>query len=135
MKITFTDEMVFSFDRPNLCLVGNENDFRKLAEAILDLTDVSKPYSIELSSLDFMEYDGEEKRILFLSKSGSKKLGILNEVGELIFELDPRYWERLFKYFVLMSWYKRTYYLNEYENCLDDLLLEQECNFICSSGF
>lgn len=135
MRITFTNEMVFSFEGPNLCLLGNEKDFRELAESILELTDISKSDSIELSSLKFIEYDGERKSIFFISKEGANSLGILTKDDKLIFELDPRYWERLFRYFVLMSWYKRTYYLNADENCLDDLLLEQECNFICSSGF
>jgi len=135
MKIDFTNEMVFSFEGPNLCLLGNENDFRKLAESILDLTDATRSCSIDLLKLDFVEVEGIKKNILFSSNKGAKLLGKLNSNGELIFELDTRYWERLFKYFILMSWYKRTYYLNADENCLDDLDLEQECNFICSSGF
>lgn len=126
--------MIFGFNGPNLCLLGNENDFKQLAQLVAELTDNSRSISIELSTLEFMEYDGEEKPVLFISKKGANHLGILRD-DKLIFELDPRNWERLFKYFVLMSWNKCTYYLNEYENCLDDLLLEQECNFICSSGF
>ena len=135
MKVEFTHETVFSFEGPNLCLLGNEIDFRKLSEAILDLTDVTKPHVIELMGLNFIQNIGEEMRIIFSSKKNSNQLGTFKNHKELIFELDATCWERLFKYFVLMSWNKRTYYLNAYEDCLSDLNLEQECNFICSSEF
>lgn len=135
MKVDFTHEMIFSFEGPNLCLLGNENDFRKLAESLVDLTDVSQTCTVDLLSLDFIQNEGEEKNIFFSSKKGANKLGFFSGESELVFELDPKYWERLFKYFVLMSWYKRTYYLNTNEDCLIDLNLEQDCNFICSSEF
>src|SRR5688572_14981876 len=135
MKVAFTNETVFSFGGPNLCFLGNELDFRSLAESIVDLTDGSKSRLIELINLNFIEIEGEQKRIIFSSKLNANKLGTYDNNGALLFELDPRYWERLFKYFVLMSWYKRTYYLNIDENCLDDLDLIQEYNFICSSAF
>jgi hypothetical protein len=135
LKINFTTTRVFGFDGPNLCLLGNEEDFLKLAKGIRDLTALGLTKSIDILDFDFITKDGEDKDILFLSKDGSKSLGVFDNVGKLLFELDPRYWERIFKYFVFMSWAKSTYYLNAYENCLDDLELEQECNFICSSEF
>jgi hypothetical protein len=135
MKVIFTHEMIFSFEGPNLCLLGNESDFRKLAESIVEFTDVSQSCTVDLLSLDFIQYEGEEKSIFFSSKKEANKLGFFASESELVFELDPKYWERLFRYFVLMSWYKRTYYLNAIEDCLFDLNLEQDCNFICSSGF
>lgn len=134
LKVEYTKEMVFSFDGPNLCLLGNEEDFLQLAKAISDLTGASG-ISIQLLKLSFIEETGEDKEIIFSSKADAKLLGVFDKDEKLIFELDPKYWERLFKYFVLMSWQKSTYYLNSYENCLSDLELEQECNFICSSQF
>ncbi|KYP13826.1 hypothetical protein [Flavihumibacter sp. CACIAM 22H1] len=134
LKVDFTNEMVFSFDGPNLCLLGNENDFLQLAKSISDLTGASG-INIELLKLQFVTNTGDDKEIFFKSKSGSKLLGVFDKENKLVFELDPRYWERIFKYFILMSWKKSTYYLNEYESCLRDLELEQECNFICSSEF
>lgn len=133
LKVDFTNDMVFSFEGPSLCLLGNENDFLLLAKSISDLTGASG-IIIDLLKLDFVTNTGDEKRVFFKSKSGSKLLGVFDH-DELVFELDPHYWERIFKYFILMSWKKSTYYLNEYENCLSDLELEQECNFICSSEF
>jgi hypothetical protein len=135
MQVDFTNETVFSFGGPNLCLLGNEVDFRKLAESILDLTDSTRSFSMDLMSLDFVKNTGEAKRIVFSSKKNAVQFGTFNNNNELIFELDPKYWERLFKFFVLMSWYKRTYYLNVDEDLLSDLELDQDCNFICSSGF
>lgn len=135
MKIDFTNEMVFSFEGPNLCLLGNELDFKKFAESIVDLTNTLKEIDIEILKLDFVNINGEEKDIIFSSKKDGNKLGVFNDRSQLVFELDWRYWERLFKYFVLMSWDKKTYYLNSNENCLDDFELEQKCNFICSSEF
>jgi hypothetical protein len=91
---------------------------------------------MELSSLDFVENIGEYKSVVFSNKSNANSLGVFHkETGALLFELDVSYWDRLFRYFILMSWNKSTYYLNTYENCLDDLDLDQECNFICSSEF
>jgi len=73
--------------------------------------------------------------IIFSSESETNLLGKIEASGEVMYRLDPRYWERLFKYFVFLSWDKRTYYLNYYEDCLSDLNLEQEINLICSSEF
>ena len=136
MKADFTYEMVFSFEGPNLCLLGNEEDFKKIATAILELTIPNKPHDVELLRLDFIENIGRKINIIFSSRPKSKYLGkILNNGEVLIFELDARYWERIFKYFVLMTWAKKTYYLNTNEDCLLDLELDQECNLICSSEF
>lgn len=134
LKVEFTNELVFSFDGPNLCLLGNEEDFLQLAKAISDLTGASG-ISVQLLQFSFAVRTGEDKEIIFSSKNDAKLLGVFDKDEKLVFELDPKYWERLFKYFVLMSWQKSTYYLNAYENCLSDLGLEQECNFICSSQF
>lgn len=135
LKVDFTNETVFSFEGPNLCLLGNEDDFLQLSKSISDLTGANG-IIIDLLKLNFITKVGEDKRIIFTSKNGSKSLGVFdNNNKDLVFELDYRYWERIFKYFVFMSWKKSTYYLNEYENCLSDLELKQECNFICSSEF
>ncbi len=134
LKADFTNETVFSFEGPNLCLLGNEDDFLELSKSISDLTGANG-ITIDLLKLDFITKVGEDKRIIFASGNGSKSLGIFDHNKDLVFELDCRYWERIFKYFVFMSWKKCTYYLNEYENCLSDLELMQECNFICSSEF
>lgn len=134
LQVDLTDETVFSFEGPNLCLLGQEDDFLKLSKSVIDLTG-SNGITIDLLNLDFATKVGQDGQILFASKSGSKSLGIFVDSDILLFELDQRYWERLFKYFILMSWKKTTYYLNEYENCLSDLGLKQECNFICSSEF
>jgi hypothetical protein len=133
MKVDLTNEVVFSFDGPNFCLLGDEDDFMKLSKSIVDLTAMSGS-QVEILKLDFVTKLGGENEIVFASKTKSKYLGIFRQ-GILLFELDPAYWERIFKYFVLMSWEKSTYYLNAYENCLSDLDLQQECNFICSSAF
>lgn len=134
MKVHFTNKMVFGFNGPNLCLLGNENDFLNLAKTISPLTG-ENGLNIKLNSLNFVRIDGEPKDIIFSSKEKSNLLGVFDDGGRLIFELDYRYWERIFKYFILMSWKKSTYYLNEYENYLNDLELIQDCNFICSSEF
>ena len=135
MKVDYTEEMVFSFDGPNLCLLGNEEDFKRLALSLLDLTIPNERHTLLLKDLDFLENVGKESQIIFSSKPDSNLLGKLDINGNLFFELDPRYWERIFKYFALMSWEKRTYYLNQNEDCLIDLQLLQECNLICSSKF
>jgi hypothetical protein len=134
LKVEFTHDMVFSFGGPNLCLLGNEEDFLQLAKAVSPLTGASG-ITINLLQLDFVSKVGEDKDICFISKTGGDAVGRFDEQGNLLFELDLRYWERLFKYFVFMSWRKCTYYLNADEDCLSDLDLEQECNFICSSEF
>ena len=134
LKVDFTNEVIFSFEGPNLCLLGNEDDFLQLSKSISILTGASG-ITIDLLKLNFITKVGDDKNIIFASKSGSKLLGVFDNRENLLFELDPRYWERLFKYFILMSWSKKTYYLNAYENCLCDLELKQNCNFICSSEF
>src|SRR5687768_10714896 len=119
MRIDLTDEIVFSFLGPNLCILGNEEDFKKLASTILDLTIPNSNNSIELSKLNFIALEGKRANIVFSSKLGSKVLGKFDQKYEtLTFELDPRYWERIFKYFILMTWGKKTYYLNANEDCL-----------------
>lgn len=134
MKLDYTNETVFSFDGPNLCLLGNEADFLQLAKSIVDLTG-KNGVSIDLLDLDFVESVGEQIRVIFSSKKDSKNLGVWDNDSTLLFELDYRLWNRLFKYFILMSWEKSTYYLNEYESYLSDLELSQDSNFICSSEF
>ena len=74
MKIEFTNKMSFGFEGPNLCLLGNEIDFRKFAEVILDLTIPNREYKIEISSLDFMNNVGERKQVFFLSKNNNEAL-------------------------------------------------------------
>ena len=133
LKVDFTNETIFGFKGPNLCLLGNEDEFLQLSKSVSELTGTSG-IVIDLMKLSFVTKVGEDKKIIFTSKNKSKLLGFFNDEG-LLFELDPHYWDRLFKYFVFMSWGKKTYYLNEYENCLSDLELKQECNFICSSEF
>ncbi|TDW97635.1 hypothetical protein EDB95_5487 [Dinghuibacter silviterrae] len=135
MKVDLTYESVFGFDGPNLCLLGNEGDYAKLAKSISEFTAVTTCPSINIRSLDFVENEGLDKAIIFSSELGANTLGVFDNDQNLIFKLDPRIWERIFKYFVFMSWKKSTYYLNCYENALSDLDLIQECNFICSSEF
>jgi hypothetical protein len=106
----------------------------QLSKSISFLTGASG-ITIDLLKLNFITKVGDDKNIIFASKTGSKLLGVFDNSENLLFELDPRYWERLFKYFILMSWSKKTYYLNANENCLSDLELKQNCNFICSSEF
>lgn len=134
MRVDFTQEMVFGFSGPNLSLLGNEGDFKKMAQVIIDLT-VPNPNSIEITSLDFVQNTGDIIKVLFRSQPNGEKFGIFSESHVLVFELDDRYWERIFKFFVLMSWDKKTYYLNSFEDCLRDLPLDQECHLICSSEF
>jgi hypothetical protein len=135
MKIDYTNEMVFGFDGPNLCLLGTEKDFLQLAQTIVDLTSYQSNTEIEITKLNFIEVSGDPITLLFSSKRNSDKFGVFNESSILRFELDSKYWERIFKYFVFMSWEKRTYYLNSFEDALRDLPLEQECHLICSSEF
>lgn len=134
MKIDYTNDMVFSFTGPNLCLLGNETDFKNLAHFILDLTEPNAHKSISLLTFPAIEITGLYKDVIFSCVPGASSLGILKN-EQLVFELDNRYWERLFKVFVLMSWNKSTYYLNADDSILEDLKLEQECNLICSSEF
>jgi hypothetical protein len=134
MKLDYTNETVFSFDGPNLCLLGNEADFLQLAKSIVDLTG-KNGVSIDLLDMDFIESAGEQIKVIFSSKKGSKNFGVWDNDETLLFELDYHLWDRLFKYFILMSWKKTTYYLNANESYLSDLELSQDCNFICSSEF
>jgi hypothetical protein len=136
IKVDFTYEMVFSFEGPNLCLLGNEEDFKMLGKAILDLTVPNKSSNIEITNLNFAEMTGDRVKIIFASKQGADIFGKIVEDGKLLlFELDNRYWERILNLFALMSWDKRTYYLNSFEDCLKDLALDQEVHLICSSEF
>jgi len=134
MKIEYSLQTVFSFEGPNLCFLGNESDFKLLASSVVKLTDPFQDNQINLFDLDFPKPYEINKEILFSSKKNSNSLAII-ENEKIVFELDSRYWERLFKYFVLMSWDKRTYYLNSYENYLSEFELEQDCYFVCSSEF
>lgn len=135
MRVDFSQKMMFSFEGPNLCLLGNEQDFKSLGEAIVDLTSHSHSYAIELTALDFIEITGEKIKVIFASKPGADLLGKIINNNELLFELDSRYWERIFIFIALMSWDKKTYYLNSFEDALRDLPLDQECHLICSSEF
>lgn len=134
LKIDFTNEIVFSFNGPNLCFLGEESDFLKLAKAISELSG-SNDLSIDILKLDFVSNIGDKIQILFSSKKDARLFGVFDKENNLVFELDHRFWDRIFKYFILMSWGKSTYYLNSNENCLFDLNLVQDCNFICSSEF
>lgn len=136
IKIDFTYEMVFSFEGPNLCLLGNEEDFKKLGKAIVDLTVPDTSNSIDITDLDFAEITGAKVKIIFASKQSADTFGKIVDDGRLLlFELDNRYWERILNLFAFMSWDKRTYYLNSFEDCLKDLPLDQEVHLICSSEF
>lgn len=136
MKIDFTNEVVFSFEGPNLCLIGSEEDFKMLGKAIADLTSPDSPRSIDITSLDFGEVVGEKVKVIFASQPGADSFGKILDSGKIIlFELDPRYWERVLNFFALMSWDKKTYYMNSFEDGLRDLPLDQEVHLICSSEF
>ncbi|MGE7775624.1 hypothetical protein ACQKLP_12920 [Chitinophaga sp. NPDC101104] len=135
MKLKFTNNMIFGFTGPNLCLLGNEQDFRRLAGDVVGLTGGIDSAAIDLLRLDYIENVGEGLQVMFTTEKGAREAGCFDEAGALIFRLDSNFWERFFKYFVLMSWSKCTYYLNSYENCLADLDLKQDCHFICSSEF
>ncbi|MBS1531523.1 MAG: hypothetical protein JSU01_14540 [Bacteroidetes bacterium] len=134
MEVEYTMDMAFGFEGPNLCFLGTEDDFKKLAVITLDLTNTLAEIEINLSQFDFLKHSTLKKEVILSSKTGGNSLAKLKR-DQILFELDHRYWERLFKYFVLMSWDQKTYYLNSYENCLDDFDLDQDCNFICSSEF
>src|SRR5687768_2645150 len=125
MKIEFTYEVIFGFEGPNLCLLGNKKDFQKLGEVIANLTIPNDSKLIEITILDFVEVTGDDRiKVLFSSKPGAENFGNINEEKDvLLFELDDRYWERIFKFFAFMSWDERTYYLNSFEDCLQDLPL------------
>jgi hypothetical protein len=61
MKVDFTKETVFSFDGPNLCLLGNKADFLNLAKSISDLTAIGMEASISLADFNFMRNEGGKK--------------------------------------------------------------------------
>lgn len=131
MQLDFTFDTVFSFTGPNLTLLGHPDDFRQLAQAVAELTDRNVQNQFELNALPFVKAT-PGVRVLFASRPKANKLGII-EGRVLLFELDASYWERLFKFFALLSWEKRTYYLNSDESGLNDLELHQQFHFICSS--
>jgi hypothetical protein len=133
LNIDYTNESVFGFDGYSLCFLGNEEDFLNLSNAIIDLTG-ENGITLSLKELNFVNMNNQTIGINFISRKDSKNFGCFKN-DLLIFELDFQIWNRIFKYFVIMSRKKTTYYLNEYENCLVDLNLEQEFNFICSSEF
>jgi len=135
LKVQFVDdEVIFGFDPPTVCLLGNEQDFLQLAKETIEFTSSSKEY-LNLRDLKFSSFEDSSLVVEFSSKKDANHYGELVGRNHVKFELDPRYWERLFKYFILMSWGKKTYYLNDYENCLSDFELDQTCNFVCSSEF
>lgn len=134
MIVDLTYEEVFGFHGPSLCLLGNESDFKSLAQGILSLTDPMSANVLNLKTLPDFKFNDNRIDIHFVAKTKSKCLGKITKEGAVI-ELDPRYWERLFLYFTMMSWDQQTHYLNSYESCLNDLDLDQEINFICSSEF
>jgi hypothetical protein len=134
LKIDFTNETVFSFSPPSLCFLGPKKHFELLAKAIVDLTGI-EGLEIEITTLNFVKIVGENRKVIFKREKGANKLCFLDGDGNLRFTLDKVCWDRIFRYFILMSWDKRTYYLNSNEDCLNDIELEQECNFICSSEF
>jgi len=134
MKVDLAYEVVFGFEGPSLCLLGNESDFKSLAQGILSLTDSMSADVLNLKTLPDFKFEENNIEVCFVAKTKSKCLGKITKEGVVI-ELDPRYWERLFMYFTMMSWDQQTHYLNSYESGLNDLNLDQEINFICSSEF
>ncbi|WP_276482779.1 hypothetical protein [Paraflavitalea pollutisoli] len=133
MQLNFTFDTVMDSLGPNLTLLGSKDDFRQLAQVVTDLTDAGRPHHFELNNLPFVD-PTPGARVVFASKPNANKLGII-EGRVLLFELDARYWERLFKFFVFMSWDRRTYHLNSDDASLADLELHQQCHFICSSEY
>lgn len=134
MIIDFTYDEIFGFKGPNLCLLGNETDFENLTKGVLNLTNYLSNEKLDLKTLQDVVFNGNQIDVLFFANNQANCLGRI-ENNKVIFELDSRYWERLFIYFTMLSWEKGTYYLNSYEECLLDLNLNQEFNFICSSEF
>ena len=135
LKIDFTNEMIFGFEGPNLCLLGTEDDFRNLSKAILPLTSAKSAHRVDVTALPFVEIAGDKVKVVFSSGEGSCTFGHIIDNTTVSFELDNRYWERIFVFFALMSWDKKTFYLNSFEDYLRDLPLDQEVHFICSSEF
>ena len=134
MLIELTNDTAFGFAGPNLRFLGSTDDFRMLATAILDLTDYTKAKSVVISNLPFVSFKTENSSVIFRSTKDVDKLAFF-EGNDIVFVLDPKYWDRLFRFFVLMSWEMRTHYLNYDESELSDLGLSQEINFICSSEY
>lgn len=133
MLIEFTNETIFSFEGPNLCFLGNIEDFKQLGLAIIELTSTNETFEIIISELPFVKLKGD-KQVVFRAKLKAEGLGIFED-GDIVFDLDTKYWERLFRFFALMSWDTRTYYLNADDSSMLDLDLEQQVNFICSSEY
>lgn len=135
MKVDYTQEMIFSFNGPNLCMLGEASDFIALGKVVLELTDSNVSKEITITTQSFVETVGDPCAVIFSSKKNADAWGIILPNNVILFELDPRKWERIFQFFALLSWDKTTYYLNNYEAGLADLELRQDCNFICSSEF
>jgi|SRR5579863_8903606 len=135
LKIDFTEKRVFGFEGPNLCLLGQPVDFKLLARIILGLTDVVAGKEISITESDFTQISGNECRVLFASKNHATRFAVIENGNDIIFELDPRIWERVFIFCTLLTWDKTTYYLNKNEVGLRDLNLTQDCNNIWASEF
>lgn len=135
LKVDYTDEMVFGFEPPNLCLLGNPDNFQRLGKIILELTDIHTDKEIDLTEQDFIEITGKGCKVFFSSKKMANSWGVLKSDNIILFELDYRIWERIFQFSALLSWGKLTYYLNKNEAGLNDLDLNQDCNIIWSSEF
>lgn len=134
MLIELSHDVRFSFDGPNLCFLGTPEDFKLLAMAMVDLTDHTADRQVIISDLHFVRFEGAKTNVIFNSKKGDDRLAFFDG-GDVVFSLDPKYWDRLFRFFVLMSWDMRTHYLNCNERELIDLDLDQEINFICASEY
>ena len=134
LQINFTNQMIFSFAPPNISLLGTETDFDLLAKLIIDLTNFEGK-EMEITSLDFVQNINENVKVIFRNEKNANQLACFDNLGNLRFTLDESYWDRLFRFFILLSWKKSTFYLNQNEEALSDLSLHQECNFICSSEF
>ena len=135
LKVDFTNETVYSFEGPNLCMLGKPEDFKALGKIILALTDINANKEIDITERDFIEMAGNNCKVLFSSKEGANSWGILKTNNIILFELDYRIWERIFQFTALLSWDKLTYYLNKYEAGINDFDLIQDCNIIWSSEF
>lgn len=134
LKIDFTDKSIFGFDPPNLCLLGSKEDFYHLSKLIIQVTGIEN-YEIDITKLPFVESKDGTARVLFRNIKEARSLGKIDADGDILFEMDEKFWDRLFRFFVLMSWDKSTYYLNSYEDILVDLNLIQDLNIICSSEY
>ncbi len=135
MKVDFTNEMVYSLEGPNLCLLGNKEDFIKLSKIILELTYEKIEKKINITELDFTQIVGQDCTVYFSSKKGAKELAVVQENNNVILELDCFFWNRIFQFSALLSWERTTYYLNYYETGLKEFDLRQNCNLVWSSEF